>query len=218
VLLTYFHHLRTAWRPAPLRREALVTLFPAVLIIGGLTRFLDHVEHRAGVVLPDPVLALFPPIDLTWITFSVIYAGLIVAILLLLRAPERFLLALQSYLLVACVRMAAMALLPLDPPPGMIALKDPFVEFFGNGATLTRDLFFSGHTSTLLLVALTVPGRTARTALFACTAVVGTCVLLQHVHYTIDVLAAPFFAYGCYRVVGLVRTHAGHAHKAGGGE
>ena len=201
----YFQHLRTAWRPPHLRRQAVATFLAAVVILGGLTRFLDHIERRAGVILHDPVLALFPAIDLTWLTFLVIYAGLIIAIVLLLRAPEKFLLALQSYLVIACARMIAMALLPLDPPPGMIALKDPFVEFFASGTTLTRDLFFSGHTSTLLLVALTVPGRAPRAILVLCTAVVGTCVLLQHVHYAVDVFAAPFFAYGSLRVVALLR-------------
>lgn len=32
------------------------------------------------------------------------------------------------------------------------------------------------------------------------TVLVGACVLLQHVHYTIDVVAAPFFTYAAYRI------------------
>ncbi len=36
----------------------------------------------------------------------------------------------------------------------MIILNDPLVEFFGTGQTLTKDLFFSGHTATLLILFL----------------------------------------------------------------
>ena len=197
----YFSPLRTAWHHSGFRREFAATLAVAALVIFGLTRFLDGVEKRTGVVLPDPLLALFPAVDLTWMTFLIIYAGLIGAIALLLRHPRHFLCALQTYCLTAAVRIVAMWLVPLDPPSGMIALKDPVVEFFGGGNTLTRDLFFSGHTSTLLIIALALPGRRARRMFFSATAAVGLCVILQHVHYTIDVFAAIFFAYGCYRAI-----------------
>ena len=198
---SYFSPLRTAWHRHGFRRESLATLAVAVPVIFGLTRFLESVERRSGAVLTDPVLALFRPVDLTWLTFLIIYAGLISAIALLLRHPRNLMLALQTYCLTAAARMIAMWLLPLDPPEGMIALKDPVVELFGGGNTLTRDLFFSGHTSTLLIVALATPGRAARAAYFVCTAAVGLSVILQHVHYTIDVVAALFFAYGCYRMI-----------------
>jgi membrane-associated phospholipid phosphatase len=166
-----------------------------------LTRFLDAIERRAGAVLTDPVLSWFTPVDVTWLTFLVIYAGLIFAVIMLIRHPEHLLTALQTYGMVAIVRMAAMYLVPLDPPPEMIELKDPFVEFFGSGSTLTRDLFFSGHTSTLFMLALVIPDRRTKIAYLGCTLVVAVCVILQHVHYSIDVFAALFFSYGSYRVV-----------------
>jgi membrane-associated phospholipid phosphatase len=101
----------------------------------------------------------------------------------------------------ALLRIAAMYLMPLEPPPGIIELRDPFVEFFGGGRTLTRDLFFSGHTSTMFLLFLVMPGRRLRIAYACFTVIVGLCVVLQHVHYTVDVFAAPFFAYGAYMIV-----------------
>lgn len=156
-------------------------------------------------MLPDPVLALFPASDFTWLTFVIIYAGVLGGIGYLVRHPRHLLLAVQTYLLMILARIIGMSLMPLDPPPGMIALKDPFVEFFGSGTTLTRDLFFSGHTATVFIVALAAPGRPAKIVFLVCTALVAACVLLQHVHYAIDVFAAPFFAYGCYRAALLVQ-------------
>lgn len=213
---SYFSPIRTAWRHPGFQRESVATLAAAAAVIFGLTRFLGEVERRPGAVLSDPLLVLFPAVDVTWLTFLIIYAGLIGAIVLLLRHPRHLLLALQTYCLTAAVRIIAMWLLPLDPPAGMIPLKDPVVEFFGGGNTLTRDLFFSGHTSTLLIVALTLPGRRARFMFFSATVVVGVCVILQHVHYTIDVFAAFFFAYGCSRVT--AAFHGNFIHDDDTGE
>jgi len=196
-----FKELRDAWRDRAWRAEFFVTLVVLIPVLFVMRHFLDAVELRHGAVLPDPVLALFPAIDLTWITFLVIYAGIIVALYELIKHPRRLLLVFQGYALMALLRIVAMYLAPFDAPPGIIELKDPFVEFFGGGRTLTRDLFFSGHTSTMFLLFLAMPGKPLKTAYAFFTVVVGTCVVLQHVHYTVDVIAAPFFAYGAYRIV-----------------
>ncbi len=165
-----------------------------------LARFLEWNEARPGATLSDPVLALLPPRDLTWLTFSLIYLGLAAGVARLAREPRALLLALQAYVLMVLFRIAAMWATPLDAPPGMLPLEDPLVRLFGPGKLLTKDLFFSGHTSTLFLLALTVPGRRWKALFLACTAAVGVSVLAQHVHYTADVLVAPFFAYASVRL------------------
>lgn len=205
VSLFSFSPLLEAWRRPGYRVQCLVTLVILVPVLVVFARFLDTIEQRVGVALPDPVLALFPAINLTWVTFLVIYAGLIFAIIILLQYPQHLLLAMQTYAMMAILRMAAMYLTPLDAPPGMIALRDPFVEFFGGGRTLTRDLFFSGHTATLFILCLSMPERRAKMIYVVCTAAVAVCVVLQHVHYTIDVFAALFFAFGAYHLVCAIR-------------
>lgn len=179
-----------------------ITLFALVVVLILFTRFLAFVEARQGIVFADPLLTLFTPIDVTWLTFALIYGALLLALGYLLRHPVSLLLALQSYTLLVVTRMAAMFLLPLDPPVDMLPLVDPIVELAGSGGvTLSRDLFFSGHTSTLFLLALVIPNLLLRTVFVCCTVLVGCCVVLQHVHYSIDVVAAPFFAYTCVAVV-----------------
>ena len=193
-----------AWREAlrdPGFRVRIALVPPAlVAALAGMARFLDAVERRPGVVLPDPVLALLPPRDLTWITFGLIYLGLAVGVGWLLRQPRRLLLALEAYVAMVLFRVAAMWVVPLEAPEGLIPLNDPLVRLFGPSKLLTKDLFFSGHTSTLFLLALAVTSPRWRALFLACTAGVAICVLWQHVHYAIDVLAAPFFAYGAWRV------------------
>lgn len=181
------------------RIELIVSLILLTMTLTGLANFVNFVENRKGVVFPDPILSLFNPIDLTWITFGLIYLSLIFAIVTLLKNPQRFLFALQLYTSMAVVRMIAMFLLPLEPPEKMILLKDPFVEFFGTGQTLTKDLFFSGHTATLFILFLVSEHKTIKIIFLVTTIIVAFCVLLQHVHYTIDVFAAILFTYACYK-------------------
>ena len=95
----------------------------------------------------------------------------------------------------ALLRMTMMWALPLDPPITMIPLIDPVVSAVtSGGAPLTRDLFYSGHVGTLVVLSMVVPQRWARRALAILTTLVGIAVILQHVHYTVDVLVAPFVA------------------------
>jgi membrane-associated phospholipid phosphatase len=166
-----------------------------------LTSFLDVVEGRPGVVLRDPLLALVSPVNLTWLTFALIYAGLIAGVIFLLRHPRALLTTIESYVLLVLVRMVMMIFVPLDPPPGLIPLADPLVQFVGSGGVPTRDLFFSGHASTLFLLSLTARGRLLKALFLCCAAAVAVAVLWQHVHYTIDVIVAPFAAYACYRLI-----------------
>jgi hypothetical protein len=97
-------------------------------------------------------------------------------------------------------RLAWRGVVVLDPPVGMVNLVDPLSSVFSGNAVITKDLFFSGHTTTMVLIFLCLEKRTdKRIALIAAFAV--ACLLLvQHIHYTIDVLAAPVVVYPCYRL------------------
>jgi len=200
---TYLKNLKEHWRDNWLQKEFrlrfLATLASLFLVVYALSRFLDYIELRTGVILADPLLQAFTPVDVTWLTFLVIYLSVIMAILALILDPPRLMVALQAYILMVILRMVSMYLMPLDPPPLLIPLTDPFVESLSSG-TLTRDLFFSGHTATLFLLFLTAQIVALRRFFLVSTILVGIFVLIQHVHYTIDVLAAPFYSYAAYRL------------------
>ena len=181
--------------------QLIITFLLLSGVITVLTNFLNFVESRKGVVLPDPILSLFEPIDLTWLIFALIYISLLAAIILLAQKPKQLLFAVQIYTFMVAVRIIAMYLLPLEPPAKMIILNDPFVEYFGTGQTLTKDLFFSGHTATLFILFLVSENKIVKTIFLIITIIVGIAVLLQHVHYTIDVFSALFFTYACYKLI-----------------
>ncbi len=183
------------------RREAIISIpfLAAILII--FPQFLQFVEARQGVVFTDPILVLFNPIDLTWLTFGLIYLSILITIFSLAKKPERLLFTLQCYGLMVFFRLIVMYLLPLEAPTTLIPLNDPLVQLLGTGEILTKDLFFSGHTATLFLLFLIMEKRVIKIIFLASTILVGIAVMLQHVHYVVDVAVAPFFAYTSYKII-----------------
>jgi membrane-associated phospholipid phosphatase len=185
--------------------EFITTIIFLVVVLISLSAFLNFIEMRDGVVLHDPLLEFFSPIDLTWLIFGLLYFSLITTIVIFSRNPALLMFAFQSYILMVIFRMSAIYSLPLNPPSGMIPLNDPVVEYFGTGQLLTRDLFFSGHTATLFLLFLLSDKKLPKIFFLISTIVVGFSVLFQHVHYSIDVFAAPFFAYCSFIIVKKIR-------------
>lgn len=185
----------------------IITVVILVVCVYTLSRFLINVEERAGVILNDPIFHYFNAVDLNIPIFTLIYASLILCLVYLVKnQPQELVLALQTYSLLVIVRMAMMYVTPLEPPIGTIDLQDPLVFVVGTGKKLTKDLFFSGHTSILFMMFLIVKKPVLKYAFLTVTILVGLFVILQKVHYTVDVLAAPFAAYGCYRIIKVINN------------
>lgn len=198
------------WKNVRSDRQLLLRFAVAVtglaVALVAYTHFLTRIEQRQGVAFLDPLHVLFTPVDLTWVTFSMVYGAVLGASVLVMREPLALLWAMQAYTMHTLLRMMMMWALPLDPPITMIPLIDPVVSAVtSGGAPLTRDLFYSGHVGTLVVLSVVVPEQWARRTLLVLAALVGVAVLLQHVHYTVDVLVAPIVAATAAR---LTRTSA----------
>ena len=184
--------------------QFIITFILFAVITYIFTRFLTYNESRVGFTINDPILNFLSSTDLTYFIFFLIYLTVLSGLFLLIKSPKQFTIAFQIYTAVLLLRFCFMFLLPLDPPVGIIPLHDPFIELFGTGETLLRDLFFSGHTATLFLFFLIIEKRLYKLFFLISTVLVAFALLLQHVHYTIDILTAPFVVYGCYRFVYLI--------------
>ena len=189
------------------KTEIILTVIFVAIILIIFTNFLEYIEGRKGVSLPDPILNFFNPVDLTWLTFGLSYVSLIIAIMIFTKEPDKLLLAIQSYSLLVVFRLIVMYVTPLDPPEKLLSLNDPVAQFLGGGQVLTKDLFFSGHTASLFLLFLIADNKFLKVLLLSSTLVIGIAVILQHVHYTVDVLTAPFFAYTAYRIVSIINKN-----------
>jgi hypothetical protein len=193
-----------AWARPAFRRGLLLGLALLLALAAWVPHYFAFIQARPGTVLPDPLLAALPAHDVSAATFAVIYLGIGGTLMYLLPRPALLLRALWAYLLLHAFRTLTLYLLPLDPPTGLLLLHDPLVDRFlyGGPTPITKDLFFSGHTATMFLLALAVRPRRARAVLLAATVAVGALVLVQHTHYTYDVLAAPLFAGLSYWLAG----------------
>jgi len=194
--LTFSGAWQTAWQVKSFRIKLIIA---AVLLLfcGWLSPIVfQYAEQRTGVILSDFILEWFTPADLSLAIFLLMDTLLLISIAVLITKPHHFLVTLQAYVLLTLVRFLTILIVVLDAPEGLVLLRDPITDrFFYGGTTLTKDLFFSGHTSILVLMGLAVPFKKLKMALFIGATAVGIMLLVQHAHYTIDVLAAPVFAW-----------------------
>ena len=197
----YFKRWKTYLNNPVSRVEFTVTILLLVITVFSFSRYLLFNEARHGAVLDDHLLKLFNAIDLNPVLFFAIYSSLIIGLVSFSFTPNRLLLAFQTYTLMVLFRMTAMYLVPLDPPPGCIDLDDPVVFILGTGQKIIKDLFFSGHTSTAFMLFQIARNKFLKGYFLIATITVGSCVILQKAHYTIDVFAGLVFSYASYQLV-----------------
>lgn len=183
---------KNAWRNKLFRTKTIIGSLVLLLILVSMPHFFALMERRQGIVLHDIVLEQLPAIDVSVLTFIIIWSMNFLLIYRSVQDPAVFLLGLYTLILVNLIRFATISITPLNPPPGLIPLKDPLSSLFYGGPTIfiTKDLFFSGHTSSQFMVFLCLKNRKDKLVALFSSMVVGLLVLVQHVHYTIDVAAA----------------------------
>jgi len=183
----------------PLKRKQIIagtTLMMLVVVL--LPRFFNHIEKRKGIVLDDWVLALILPHNVSVLIFAIIWSMILFVAIKAIYDPSIFIVYTWSLFFVSVARLTCIALVPLDPPRGLIPLTDPLTAVFYGNTVVTKDLFFSGHTATLALIFFCLKKRNDRIIGFVATVIVGLLLLVQHIHYTIDVVTAPIIVYVLY--------------------
>ncbi|MCE2788360.1 MAG: sphingomyelin synthase family protein [Saprospiraceae bacterium] len=170
-------------------------------------------ESRQGITWHDPVLASFRPINLSLPIGILTNGGILIALIRMFARPATAVYFFYAALCIIIFRTLTLYFVPLNPPITIIPLSDPLLEttFYG-GNVLLKDLFFSGHTANLLLVGLLSNERILKISLHCIAALVGLFLIMQHVHYSADVVAAPFFAVLAYKCAVLLgnRTLLSH--------
>lgn len=190
---------KTTLKQKSFRWELIISVIVIYLTLHFFSIFLLFAEDRPGVVMFDPILDLYSAIDLSLPIFFLTYVVLLAALIALSYYPRCFVIALQSYTLMVIFRMISIYLTPIEAPVGIIVLHDPFF-LMGTGRVILKDLFFSGHTATLYLLFLTAQNKKIKYLLLAGTFLVAITILLQKVHYSIDVFIAPFMAYCAFKI------------------
>lgn len=117
---------------------------------------------------------------------------IILTILVLIFRPQAIPFTVKSIALFIIIRSAFISLTHIGQfEPQLILPTSGFLNFLGGGNT--GGLFFSGHTGMPFLLAIIFwNNKTLRLGFIALSVVLGTAMLLGHLHYTIDVAGAFF--------------------------
>jgi hypothetical protein len=189
-------------------------------------------ERRLAPTLPDTILSITPYID--WIDRYNYHLWLLcyVPLALILYRKDRsaflhfmYVGGLLSLIRGVCICMTGLGPVRMsDVNAGMSfaeaaqawwALVNPFSALTGDAPHiyLTKDLYFSGHTSTTMMLWLYCrPYGWLGPAALAAHIIVVASVFLSHLHYTIDVIGAWTLTWALFTATG-GRWHAPHSPR-----
>ena len=203
-MLSFFSLTKQNWLAA-LRNVSFRNKFiPVCILLAGILSampfFFQAIEKRDGVLLHDWILDKLPSYNLSVLIFIVIWSIALFAIIRAMIDPYIFLLFAWSYIFVTVMRALTITFIPLNPPMGLEQLIDPLSNTFYGNATITKDLFFSGHTTTIFLIFLCLKKPADKILTLTATFFLAILLMLQHIHYVIDIVAAPVFTYISYLI------------------
>jgi hypothetical protein len=203
------------------RKVFLATLFSWVSF-AVMTVLAVWNEGRPGIPFRDPLLDAVPYVRIVdawnyWIWLLAWLPGIVAVLVASPPTYVRLMIAAGLCSLLRGVCIVATSLAPVNGIDANAALDwdgalrgrvvlqilNPLSVFFADSAHvwLTKDLFFSGHTSsTFLLVLFGWPFRRLRRAFIAAHVIVVASLFFGHIHYTIDVVgghAAAVLAWAC---------------------
>lgn len=187
----------------------LYSLLTALFMLG----FAYVVEHFANIYafaylarptssyVGDLILDNMPVVDLSFIIIECAFVSIVVGTFFVLSKPRYILFSLKALALFIIIRALFVSLTHIGFYPSHIELGFGFFDNLYSYLNFQFGFFFSGHTGLPFLMALIFwNNRRARIIFLLMSLVFGIAVLLAHIHYSIDVFAAPFMAYGIFKI------------------
>ncbi len=164
----------------------------------------SYIDNRAITThVGDLLLDNLPTVDLD---FLVVQAALLISALvgwLFFRHPRYLIFSLKTLALFIIVRSFFISLTHLGANLHQITLDSNSLGFgmYDFLYNAKNDFFFSGHVGSPFMFGLIFWKKTIwRNIFFAASFILGATMLLAHMHYSIDVFAAPFITYGIFVV------------------
>ncbi len=188
------------------RLKVFFGLLTLLVLLSSLPYFFGVIEKRNGLVLNDWALNWLPAKNVSIPIFTLIWSMVAITLYECYKNPTIFLQLLWAFIFLTITRIISISLVPLNSPPNLVVLVDPLSNYFYGQDFITKDLFFSGHTSTQFLLFFVLQKAWQKRLAFLSTIFIGVLVLVQHVHYTIDVLGAFAITPLVYRASKLVSS------------
>lgn len=190
---------KLSWQEKSFRYKLFAAVFFIIIILICYPFFFQYIQKRKGILFNDPLLNLIPAYDVYILIFILVWSCAFLMLITAIKNPGILLTFLISYIFLSIARGLSMFLFPLEPPIDIINLIDPLSNHFYGVPFISKDLFFSGHASTLFLIFLCQNTKPRKYYSLVSCLCVSILVLVQHIHYTVDILFAFPFAYLCYR-------------------
>lgn len=186
-------------------KERRHSLYVAFLILGLSLIFQYYAgaysNHVATQYVGDLLLDHLPVVNLNFIIVEGALWAIFLSALLVLAKPRYIIFTLKSLAVFLAIRAVFVAVTHLGIYPGGVVPGPGFFDQLYVALGLQTGYFFSGHTGLPILLALIFWNEKLwRFIYLALSAIFGISVLLAHVHYSIDVLAAPFMTYSIYKL------------------
>lgn len=152
---------------------------------------MSNVQQRTGPIINDIILSNLKPLDVSIYIMLVLYGIIFSCMIWLIRYPSDLLVVIQTFFVTTSLRYLGIYFISLDPPVEIIPLKDPFLAILVySEKVITKDLFFSGHAEFAMLAFLAVRHTAAKIFYLVALITLSGLLLVQHVHYTVDILGA----------------------------
>ncbi|MEN9729119.1 MAG: hypothetical protein RLZ91_236 [Bacteroidota bacterium] len=182
-----------AWQDSRFRWQLILAIAVFAIFPWKADDYFQWIQQRDGIVMKDVILANIPAKNVSTPIFAIIYLSVIYLIVRIIRQPKQFLWFAWAFNLETIMRFASIYWVALNPPEGLVDLHDPIAELliYGENLAITKDLFFSGHTATMVFVCYFLPLAKERKIALVLTSLLAILLMVQHVHYSLDILAAP---------------------------
>ncbi len=152
----------------------------------------------------DVFLDNLPTVNLNYVIVDGAFIAVLIGLGLILLKPRYLLFSLKVISLFIIIRSFFVTLTHIGIYPNQITLGDSPLDQFYMFFNLQDGFFFSGHTGLPFLVALIFwPEKFWRYFFIGISGLFAAAVILAHVHYSIDVFAAPFITYAIFKLAQL---------------
>lgn len=158
----------------------------------------NYVDSATSTPVGDLILSNIPTFNVDKFVIQGTLAFILIVIFLFLGRPKYWSFSLKTFAIFIIIRAFFVSLTHLGVNLHQVVM-DPNSLGYGIYNFLfssKTDFFFSGHTGIPFLLGLIFYNeKKRRYFFFACSFVFGLLMLLGHLHYSIDVFAAPFITY-----------------------
>jgi len=175
--------------------QKISSLFISIFLLAGALVLQFYAGNYTALHATTPVGDIFldniPVINLNLIIIEGALWAILFSFVLMLFRPRYLLFTFKTLTVFVLVRSFFMVITHVGIYPGQTVPGPGFFDHLYVVLNLQTGYFFSAHTGLPFLMAL----------IFICLSLLfGVSVLLAHVHYSIDVFAAPFMTYGIFKL------------------